>query len=242
MKMRETQTVRTAGIWYPSHPSHFFPPEHSHTPFDRVYIFGWVISGFGRSVNEIITLLGCYAAQTGSYRRFGTTYRSNLQGSSSQRRTVSWCRSVEQSKPMGCQLVPLGFESDIRHKQPAFKHVSWPNCIYKMLVALGEVSVEAVKTYLWIEGHSWADRATDISSLKARLHPSQAVDFSVLLLADRWWFIRARYFTSSQFTERDMTFDPLKTRPQRCTEIWYNNNPVTRRRIKGDPNWTAAKI
>jgi len=32
---------------------------------------------------EILALLGCCAAQTGSYRRFGTTYRSHLKGSSS---------------------------------------------------------------------------------------------------------------------------------------------------------------
>jgi hypothetical protein len=35
---------------------------------------------------EIFALLGCYAAQTGSiYHHSGTTYASNLQGSSSQR-------------------------------------------------------------------------------------------------------------------------------------------------------------
>jgi len=31
-----------------------------------------VVSGFRRGVNEIFALLGCYAAQIGSYRRFGT--------------------------------------------------------------------------------------------------------------------------------------------------------------------------
>jgi len=40
-----------------------------------------VISSFRRGVNEIFALLGCYAAYTGSYRRFGITYRSHLQGS-----------------------------------------------------------------------------------------------------------------------------------------------------------------
>jgi len=42
-----------------------------------------VIPGFRRSVYEIFALLGCYAALIDSYRRFGTTYRYHLQGSSS---------------------------------------------------------------------------------------------------------------------------------------------------------------
>ena len=33
-----------------------------------------VISGFRHGVNEIIALLGRYAARVGSYQRFGTTY------------------------------------------------------------------------------------------------------------------------------------------------------------------------
>ena len=41
-----------------------------------------VISGFRRNINEIFTLLGCYAAWIGSYRRFVTTPRSHLPGSS----------------------------------------------------------------------------------------------------------------------------------------------------------------
>ena len=45
-----------------------------------------VISDFRRRVNGILTLLGCYAALIGSYRRFGTTSRSHLQGSSSPKR------------------------------------------------------------------------------------------------------------------------------------------------------------
>jgi len=39
----------------------------------------WVISGFCWGVNEILALLGCYEAWTGSYRRFRTTYWSHLQ-------------------------------------------------------------------------------------------------------------------------------------------------------------------
>jgi hypothetical protein len=35
----------------------------------------------------IFDLLGCYTAQTGSYRRFGINYVSHLQGSKGQRRT-----------------------------------------------------------------------------------------------------------------------------------------------------------
>jgi len=42
-----------------------------------------VISGFRRRMNETFGLLGCYVAVICSYRRFGTTYRSHLQGSSS---------------------------------------------------------------------------------------------------------------------------------------------------------------
>jgi len=36
-----------------------------------------VISSFRCGVKEIFALLGCYAAYTGSYGRFGTTYRSH---------------------------------------------------------------------------------------------------------------------------------------------------------------------
>jgi len=39
-----------------------------------------MISGFRHVVNEIFSLLGRYAAYTDNYRRFGTTYRSHLQG------------------------------------------------------------------------------------------------------------------------------------------------------------------
>ena len=41
-----------------------------------------VISGFRRGVNEIFALLGYYAEQIRSYRRFGTTFRSHLEASS----------------------------------------------------------------------------------------------------------------------------------------------------------------
>ena len=40
-----------------------------------------VISGFRRGVNEILVLPGCYTTLIDSYRRFGTTYRPHLQGS-----------------------------------------------------------------------------------------------------------------------------------------------------------------
>ena len=43
---------------------------------------GSVISGFRPEVDENCVLLGCYAANSDriSYRRFGTAYRSHLQG------------------------------------------------------------------------------------------------------------------------------------------------------------------
>jgi hypothetical protein len=41
-----------------------------------------VISSFCRGVNFIFILLGRYAMYIGSYRRFGTTYRSQFEGSS----------------------------------------------------------------------------------------------------------------------------------------------------------------
>jgi len=41
-----------------------------------------VVSGFSSGINEIFTLLRCYAALIGSYGRFGTIYQSNLQRSS----------------------------------------------------------------------------------------------------------------------------------------------------------------
>jgi hypothetical protein len=48
----------------------------------------YVISGLHRGVTKIFLLLGCYAALVGSYRHFGTTYRSHLQRSSSRRRKM----------------------------------------------------------------------------------------------------------------------------------------------------------
>jgi hypothetical protein len=41
-----------------------------------------VISGFLPGINGIFALLGFYTAYIGGHRRFGTTYRSHLQGSS----------------------------------------------------------------------------------------------------------------------------------------------------------------
>jgi hypothetical protein len=45
-------------------------------PFPRKNPLNHVISGSRRGVNEIYALLGCYAAQIGGYRRFGTIYPS----------------------------------------------------------------------------------------------------------------------------------------------------------------------
>jgi hypothetical protein len=39
--------------------------------------------GFRRDINKTFALAGCCTAYIGSYRRFGTTYHSNLQGSRS---------------------------------------------------------------------------------------------------------------------------------------------------------------
>jgi len=88
--------------------------------------------------------------------------------------------------------------------------VSRSDRIYKMFVALGDVSVEAVKTSLWAEGHSWDHQGDGHFLINAVLHPSHAVDYSLLLLADRWWFPPASYLASSQFTEHDRTFDPWR--------------------------------
>jgi hypothetical protein len=44
-------------------------------------MFACVISDFRRGVKEIVTLLGCYAADTDSNRRFRACYQSHLQGS-----------------------------------------------------------------------------------------------------------------------------------------------------------------
>ena len=45
-----------------------------------------MISGLRRGVNEIFALVGCYTSWDDSDRRFETTYRPNLQGSSSPKR------------------------------------------------------------------------------------------------------------------------------------------------------------
>jgi len=45
----------------------------------------YVTSGFGRGMDEIFLLLGRHAAEIGIYRKFGTGYRTRLQGSSSPR-------------------------------------------------------------------------------------------------------------------------------------------------------------
>jgi len=49
-----------------------------------------VISGLHRGVNAIFAFFGCYAAQISSYWRFGTTYRSQLQGLGSQELLEHW--------------------------------------------------------------------------------------------------------------------------------------------------------
>ena len=50
-----------------------------------------VISGLRRGANAIFAFFGCYAAQKiGTYRRFGTTYRSQIQGFGSQELLEQW--------------------------------------------------------------------------------------------------------------------------------------------------------
>jgi hypothetical protein len=56
------------------------------------------ISGFRQGVNEIFTLLGCYETSIGSYRCFGTTHRSHLQGLSSLRKSPICCSETSIPK------------------------------------------------------------------------------------------------------------------------------------------------
>jgi len=59
-----------------------------------------VISGFRRGVNEIFALLGCYTRSLVlTYRRFGTTYRFRLQGTSSPKTSVNNCQSTLRKIP-----------------------------------------------------------------------------------------------------------------------------------------------
>jgi len=51
-----------------------------------------VISSFHRGVNEIFTLLGCYAALIGNYRHSGTTCRVHLRRWGSYRLLDPWRR------------------------------------------------------------------------------------------------------------------------------------------------------
>ena len=55
----------------------------------RLSIKLWAVSDFRRGVNHIFVLLGCYAAKTGSYRRFGTTYQLHpLKSIGTRRRNI----------------------------------------------------------------------------------------------------------------------------------------------------------
>jgi hypothetical protein len=47
---------------------------------------------------ENFALLGCYAAISDSYRRFGTTYRSNLQGSRIQTNKANYQYSLRNNQ------------------------------------------------------------------------------------------------------------------------------------------------
>jgi hypothetical protein len=49
-------------------------PIVSGKPIDPIFRFKWS----KKNVNEVFILVGCYAVQIGSYRRFGTIYRSHL--------------------------------------------------------------------------------------------------------------------------------------------------------------------
>jgi len=55
-----------------------------------------VISGFRRRVNQIFALLWVYAVWIDSYRYFGMTYRSHLQGSSSRNACPLKIRAIGQ--------------------------------------------------------------------------------------------------------------------------------------------------
>jgi hypothetical protein len=69
-----------------------------------------VISGFSRGVNEIYDPLGSCAAQIGSCRRFGTIYRSILQGS-------SWTARPRKMEPRGCP------ETSVTNYQSALRNI-----------------------------------------------------------------------------------------------------------------------
>jgi len=60
-------------------------------------------SGFRGTVTRAFALLGSYAALVGIYRRFGTIYRSHLQGST-RYRTDELSRIVGKQLTMPCNI------------------------------------------------------------------------------------------------------------------------------------------
>jgi hypothetical protein len=58
----------------------------------------YVLSGFRRNANENFVPVGGYGAFVGSYRRFGKTYQSHFQGSSSPRRILFGLLDVTPQK------------------------------------------------------------------------------------------------------------------------------------------------
>ena len=62
----------------------------------------------------IFALLGCYAASIGSYRRFGTTFRSHLQRSSSPRRgllnkILNWFVAADLHARPNCKVCKFRY-------------------------------------------------------------------------------------------------------------------------------------
>ena len=55
---------------------------------------------------EIITFLGFYAVQIGSYRHFGTSYQSHVQGANNQRRLTECSKTTATSYKFTLHNIP----------------------------------------------------------------------------------------------------------------------------------------
>ena len=105
---------------------------------------------------EIIALLRRYAAQSGSYRSFGTTYRSHLQGSNSARRLQEDCLNLDDGTDRLSRNVG-NYQSTLR--AVAFSSVltlRWPRNFYKCTTStISTTSTSSTTTWIFDNADVW---------------------------------------------------------------------------------------
>ena len=121
----------------------------------RIQTRNCAISGFRCGMNDVFPLLGCYAALfVVSYRRFGTAYRSHLQGSSKQ---SAWPLKMG---PTGCPETSVAnYQSTLRRQMSEERRTAlvtashrWPIRRRKTIQYPVKYVIHALRFILHVQG------------------------------------------------------------------------------------------